>query len=134
MRWPLLRRPPQLQLDPQKGLRINGETVKLRGACIHSDNGPLGAVSMRAAEERKVAILKEAGFNAIRSAHNPMSTALLDACDRLGMLVMDETFDMWTSSKSDFDYAFDFPEPGRGTRERCSAQLHQRVLQQRTDR
>ncbi|MGI9824928.1 glycoside hydrolase family 2 TIM barrel-domain containing protein [Agromyces sp. Marseille-Q5079] len=99
-----------LQLDPQRGLRINGVSTKLRGACIHSDNGPLGAVSMRAAEERKVARLKEAGFNAIRSAHNPMSTALLEACDRLGMLVMDETFDMWTQGKSDFDYAFDFPE------------------------
>ncbi|MET4159529.1 glycoside hydrolase family 2 TIM barrel-domain containing protein [Agromyces sp. PvR057] len=99
-----------LQLDPQRGLRINGVSTKLRGACIHSDNGPLGAVSMRAAEERKVARLKEAGFNAIRSAHNPMSTALLEACDRIGMLVMDETFDMWTQGKSDFDYAFDFPE------------------------
>jgi beta-galactosidase len=99
-----------IQLDPVKGLRINGESVKLRGACIHSDNGPLGAVSMRAAEERKVARLKEAGFNAIRSAHNPLSTALLDACDALGLLVMDETFDVWTSSKSDFDYAFDFPQ------------------------
>ena len=99
-----------LQLDPRKGLRINGETVKLRGACIHSDNGPLGAVSMLAAELRRVRLLKEAGFNAIRSAHNPTSSALLEACDRLGMLVMDETFDVWTSSKSDFDYAFDFPE------------------------
>ena len=82
--------------------------MKLRGACIHSDNGPLGAVSWPAAEERRVRLLKEAGFNAIRSAHNPMSTALLDACDRLGMLVMDETFDMWTSGKSDYDYSFDF--------------------------
>nr|WP_314841457.1 glycoside hydrolase family 2 TIM barrel-domain containing protein [uncultured Microbacterium sp.] len=99
-----------LQLDPHHGLRINGEIVKLRGACIHLDNGPLGVVSMRAAEERKVARLKAAGFNAIRSSHNPMSTALLDACDRLGMLVMDETFDMWTSGKSDDDYAFDFPQ------------------------
>lgn len=99
-----------LQLDPRHGLRINGEIVKLRGACIHLDNGPLGVVSMRAAEERKVARLKAAGFNAIRSSHNPMSTALLDACDRLGMLVMDETFDMWTSGKSDDDYAFDFPQ------------------------
>ncbi|MGC5170674.1 glycoside hydrolase family 2 TIM barrel-domain containing protein [Microbacterium sp. DT81.1] len=99
-----------LQLDPRHGLRINGETVKLRGACIHLDNGPLGVVSMRAAEERKVARLKEAGFNAIRSSHCPMSTALLDACDRLGMLVMDETFDVWTSGKSDYDYSFDFPE------------------------
>ena len=99
-----------LQLDPRHGLRINGETVKLRGACIHLDNGPLGAVSMRAAEERKIARLKEAGFNAIRSSHCPMSTALLDACDRLGMLVMDETFDVWTSGKSDYDYSFDFAE------------------------
>jgi beta-galactosidase len=99
-----------LQLDPHHGLRINGETVKLRGACIHLDNGPLGVVSMRAAEERKVARLKEAGFNAIRSSHNPTSTALLNACDKLGMLVMDETFDVWTSSKSDYDYAFAFPD------------------------
>jgi beta-galactosidase len=99
-----------LQLDPRHGLRINGEIVKLRGACIHLDNGPLGAVSMRAAEERKISRLKEAGFNAIRSSHCPMSTALLDACDRLGMLVMDETFDVWTSGKSDYDFSFDFPE------------------------
>lgn len=99
-----------LDLDPRHGLRINGEVVKLRGACIHLDNGPLGAVSMRAAEERKITRLKDAGFNAIRSAHSPMSTALLEACDRLGMLVMDETFDVWTSGKSDYDYSFDFPE------------------------
>ncbi|WP_347977755.1 glycoside hydrolase family 2 TIM barrel-domain containing protein [Microbacterium sp. ProA8] len=99
-----------LQLDPRNGLRINGQSIKLRGACIHLDNGPLGAVSMRAAEERKVARLKAAGFNAIRSSHCPMSTALLEACDRLGMLVMDETFDVWTSGKSDYDYSFDFPE------------------------
>lgn len=99
-----------MTLDPKAGLRINGEAVVLRGACIHSDNGPLGAVSVRAAEERKVQRLKDAGFNAIRCAHNPASTALLDACDRIGMLVMDETFDMWTSSKTAFDYAFDFPQ------------------------
>jgi len=99
-----------LQLDPTHGLRINGESVKLRGACIHLDNGPLGVVSMLPAEERKVAILKEAGFNAVRSSHAPMSSALLEACDRLGMLVMDETFDVWTQAKSDFDYAADFPE------------------------
>lgn len=99
-----------LQLDPRHGLRINGEVVKLRGACIHLDNGPLGVVSMRAAEERKILRLKDAGFNAVRSSHGPMSTALLEACDRLGMLVMDETFDVWTSGKSDYDYSFDFPE------------------------
>jgi beta-galactosidase len=98
-----------LQLDARRGLRINGRTVKLRGTCIHADNGPLGAVSLPRAEERRVTLLKEAGFNAIRSSHHPASAALLDACDRLGMLVMDETFDMWTTGKSDFDYAFDFP-------------------------
>jgi len=99
-----------LQLDPASGLRINGVPVKLRGACIHLDNGPLGVVSMVGAEERKVARLKAAGFNAIRSSHCPASPALLDACDRLGMLVMDETFDVWTSGKSDYDYSYDFPE------------------------
>jgi beta-galactosidase len=99
-----------LQVDPLKGLRINGEAVKLRGACIHSDNGPLGMASIARAEERRVELLKAAGFNAIRSAHNPMSSALLDACDRVGVVVMDETFDMWTSSKSSFDYASSFPQ------------------------
>lgn len=99
-----------LQLDPQNGLRINGRSVKLRGACLHGDNGPLGAAAIGRAETRKIELLKEAGFNAIRSSHHPASPALLDACDRLGMLVMDETFDVWTSSKSDFDYSFDFPD------------------------
>ncbi len=99
-----------LQVDPHRGLRINGETVELRGACVHSDNGPLGAAAIGRAEERRVERLKAAGFNAIRSAHNPMSSAMLDACDRLGMLVMDETFDMWTSGKSDFDPAFEFAD------------------------
>jgi beta-galactosidase len=99
-----------LQLDPRQGLRINGRTVKLRGACLHGDNGPLGAAAIAAAEERKIRLLKQAGFNAIRSSHHPASSALLDACDRWGMLVIDEAFDMWTSAKSDFDYAHDFPQ------------------------
>jgi hypothetical protein len=98
-----------LQLDAQRGLRINGVPVKLRGACIHSDNGPLGIAAHARADERRVELLKAAGFNAIRSAHNPISAAMLDACDRLGMIVMDETFDVWTAGKTDFDYAFDFP-------------------------
>ncbi|MFJ9390783.1 glycoside hydrolase family 2 TIM barrel-domain containing protein [Nocardioides sp. NPDC101246] len=97
-----------LRLDPVRGLRINDESVTLRGACLHHDNGPLGAAAIGRAEERRVELLKQAGFNAIRSAHNPMSEAMLAACDRLGMLVMDETFDMWTQGKSDDDYAFDF--------------------------
>ena len=99
-----------LRLDPEHGLRINGETVKLRGACVHHDNGVLGAATFARAEERRVQILKDAGFNAIRMAHHPMSRAMLNACDRLGMLVMDEAFDVWTSAKSDFDYSLNFPQ------------------------
>ncbi|WP_284748247.1 glycoside hydrolase family 2 TIM barrel-domain containing protein [Amycolatopsis sp. RTGN1] len=99
-----------LRLDPGHGLRINGETVKLRGACLHHDNGPLGAATFARAEERRVRLLKDAGFNAIRMSHHPMSKAMLDACDRLGVLVIDEMFDMWTSSKSGFDYSLSFPE------------------------
>ncbi|WP_432246185.1 glycoside hydrolase family 2 TIM barrel-domain containing protein (plasmid) [Arthrobacter sp. G.S.26] len=99
-----------LRLDPTHGLRINGEVIKLRGACIHHDNGPLGAAAIDRAEERRIQLLKEAGFNAIRSAHNQISPALLRACDRLGMLVMDEFSDVWTDAKSAFDYSLTFPE------------------------
>jgi beta-galactosidase len=99
-----------LRLDPEHGLRINGRTVKPRGACVHHDNGVLGAAAVARAEERRVEILKEAGFNAIRSAHNPVSRAMLDACDRLGMLVLDELFDAWTAVKSDFDHALAFSQ------------------------
>ncbi len=94
-----------LQLDTRHGLQVNGKSVKLRGACIHHDNGILGAVSLDTAEIRRVRILKEAGFNAIRMAHNPASPALLRACDVLGMYVMDEAFDMWSRPKKDNDYA-----------------------------
>ena len=99
-----------LQLDAARGLRINGEVVKLRGACIHHDNGVIGAATVERADERRIEILKASGFNAIRSAHNPASKALLDACDRLGMIVMDEAFDMWTQSKMRNDYSRNFPE------------------------
>jgi beta-galactosidase len=99
-----------LQLDPIHGLRINGQAVKLRGACIHHDNGLLGAAAIGRAEERRIELLKAAGFNAVRSAHNPISQRMLDACDRLGMLVMDEAFDIWTEAKSSFDYSLHFPE------------------------
>ncbi|HEX5728713.1 glycoside hydrolase family 2 TIM barrel-domain containing protein [Microbacterium sp.] len=99
----------RLQLDAQRGLRINGEVVKLRGACVHHDNGPLGAATLDAAEDRRVRLLKDAGFNAIRSAHNPISRAMLDACDRHGVLVMDELTDVWTKSKTAFDASLGFP-------------------------
>lgn len=94
-----------LRLDSKRGLQVNGETVKLRGACIHHDNGLLGAISCDEAELRRVRILKEAGFNAIRMAHNPASSSLLRACDQLGMYVMDEAFDMWSRPKKDNDYS-----------------------------
>jgi beta-galactosidase len=94
-----------VRVDADRGLRINGETVKLRGACVHHDNGVLGSATIDRAEERRVELLRQAGFNAIRSAHNPMSEAMLGACDRLGMLVMDEAFDTWTEPKSTYDYA-----------------------------
>ena len=97
-------------VDPLHGLRINGEETKLRGACIHVDNGLLGAVSLPAAELRKVARLKASGHNAIRISHNPASQALLDACDQLGMLVMNEAFDTWSLEKSEFDHARNFAE------------------------
>ncbi|MEX5632644.1 glycoside hydrolase family 2 TIM barrel-domain containing protein [Parafrankia sp. FMc2] len=97
-----------LTVDARRGLRINGEGVKLRGACIHHDNGVLGAATIDRAEWRRVEILRQAGFNAIRSAHNPISRGLLDACDELGMIVMDELSDVWTRAKSAHDYASDF--------------------------
>ena len=100
----------RIELDPVHGLRVNGTVVKLRGACVHHDNGPIGAATIGAADERRVRLLHDAGFNAIRSAHNPASTALLRACDKYGVLVMDETFDVWTSRKARFDYAQDFAD------------------------
>lgn len=90
--------------DAAQGLTLNGQRVILRGACIHHDNGVLGACCYPDAEERKVRILKENGYNAIRSAHNPCSKALLEACDRLGMLVMDEYIDHWYIHKTEHDY------------------------------
>jgi hypothetical protein len=91
-----------------EGLFINGVNTLLRGGCIHHDNGILGARCYAESEERRIRILKRAGFNAIRSSHNPASTAMLAACDRYGIYVMDETWDMWYGHKSKYDYAADF--------------------------
>ncbi|MCH5273773.1 MAG: DUF4982 domain-containing protein [Lachnospiraceae bacterium] len=90
--------------DPERGLLLNGEPIKLYGTCNHHDNGIVGAASYRSAEERRVRILKENGFNAIRCSHNPPSGVLLDVCDRMGMLVIDEIFDCWTTAKRPYDY------------------------------
>ncbi len=92
------------------GFQLNGKTVKLNGGCVHHDNGCLGAAAFDRAEERRIELLKSAGFNAIRTAHNPPSTAFLEACDRLGMMVIDEAFDGWRESKTPFDYALSFDE------------------------
>ena len=86
------------------GICINGKRTILRGACIHHDNGILGAACWQDAEERKIRLLKENGYNAVRSAHNPCSKALLDACDKLGVLVMDEYIDHWYIHKTQYDY------------------------------
>ena len=89
--------------DAANGLRINGRKVLLRGGNIHHDNYMLGAAGSPDADARKVALMKQAGYNAIRSAHNPASQATLRAADELGMLVIDEAFDMWRTSKRDAD-------------------------------
>jgi len=94
-----------IKVSAENGFQLNGKTIKLCGGCIHHDNGCLGAAAFDRAEIRKVELLKAAGFNAIRSAHNPPSEALLDACDKLGMLVIDESFDCWEKGKNTFDYS-----------------------------
>ena len=96
-----------------KGLFINGKETLLRGGCYHHDNGILGAATFDKSEERRVRIMKEAGFNALRSSHNPTSRAMLEACDKYGMYLMDETWDMWYSHKNKFDYASNFEKDWR---------------------
>ncbi|MBP3885666.1 MAG: hypothetical protein J6D54_12140, partial [Olsenella sp.] len=88
-----------------RGLLVNGRETKLAGGCIHHDNGILGAIDLDVASYRKIRIMKEWGYNAVRSAHNPMSKGMLRACDELGMYVMDELCDMWYENKNPFDYA-----------------------------
>ena len=78
---------------------LNGRTVKLKGGCVHHDNGILGAASFKDSEYRKMKLHKDNGYNAIRCAHNPPSRDMLDACDRLGLLVINEAFDVWTMEK-----------------------------------
>ncbi len=92
-------------IDTANGLRINGTPVKLRGGCLHHDNGLLGACAYAGADERRIRILKARGFNAIRSAHNPSAATLRAACDRLGMLLIEESFDMWHVPKEPDDYS-----------------------------
>lgn len=94
-----------ISFDAKKGFVLNGKPLLINGACVHHDDGVLGAMAFDAAEIRKVRLMKEAGFNLIRTSHNPTTRAFLDACDSLGMLVIDEAFDGWRQAKTPHDYS-----------------------------
>ena len=94
-----------ISFDAQQGFLLNGKKLLINGACVHHDHGLLGAMAFDAAEIRKVKLMKEAGFNLIRTAHNPPATAFLDACDSIGMLIIDEAFDGWRQPKNPYDYS-----------------------------
>ncbi len=95
----------QIEISAKKGLLLNGKPVELKGGNIHHDNYMLGAAGYPDADARKVLLMKQAGYNAIRIAHNPASQATLNAADELGMLVINEAFDSWNKSKRDKDYS-----------------------------
>ena len=94
-----------LSFSAGSGFRLNDIPLELKGACMHHDNGLLGSAAFDRAEERRIEIMKANGYNAIRTSHNPPSKQFLDACDRLGMLVIDEAFDMWEHPKNPSDYS-----------------------------
>ena len=94
-----------IRFTAENGFQLNGKTVKINGGCVHHDNGCLGSAAFDRAEERKIELLKAGGFNAVRTSHNPPSEAFLNACDRLGLLVMDESFDCWKIGKNNNDYS-----------------------------
>ena len=94
-----------IEYSAEKGFVLNGKPLKINGACVHHDDGVLGAMAFDAAEIRKVKLMKEAGFNLIRTSHNPTTRAFLDACDSLGMLVIGEAFDGWRTAKTPYDYS-----------------------------
>jgi beta-galactosidase len=94
-----------IKFTAENGFQLNGKTVKINGGCVHHENGCLGSAAFDRAEERKIESLKAGGFNAVRTSHNPASEAFLEACDRLGLLVMDESFDCWKVGKNNNDYS-----------------------------
>jgi beta-galactosidase len=102
-----------VEFGAEQGMTLNGVPIKLRGGCIHHDNGLLGAAAFDQAEDRKVRLLRARGFNAVRPSHNPFSPAFLDACDRHGMLVVAETFDAWREPKLPQDYSVYFDQNWR---------------------
>ena len=97
-----------IKFTAENGFQLNGKTVKINGGCVHHDNGCLGAAAFDRAEERRVELLKAAGFNAVRTSHNPPSEAFLNACDKLGLMVIDEAFDGWKANKNPYDYGVYF--------------------------
>lgn len=103
--------------DSRNGFMLNGRALKLRGGCVHHDNGILGAASFYDSEFRKMELHKENGYNAIRCAHNPPSRDMLEACDRLGLVVIDEAFDSWIMAKNPHDYSQFFEADWEGDME-----------------
>jgi beta-galactosidase len=99
-----------ISFDAVNGFQLNGKSVELKGGCMHHDNGILGSAAIDRAEERKAELLKAYGFNAVRCSHNPPSEKFLESCDRLGILVIDEAFDMWQEAKNPEDYHLYFDE------------------------
>jgi beta-galactosidase len=93
-----------IEFSSESGFLLNEKPVLLKGGCMHHDNGLLGASAFNRAEYRRVKLMKDQGYNAIRCAHNPPSEYFLNACDELGILVIDETFDMWKKPKRPNDY------------------------------
>ncbi len=93
-----------IEFSADRGCVLNGKNTLIFGSCVHHDNGILGAASYDDAEVRKVRLLKEAGFNAVRTSHNPPAPAFLDACDSIGLMVIDEAFDGWKAAKNTHDY------------------------------
>ncbi len=100
----------RIEFSPYRGFELNGKQLKLKGGCVHHDNGLLGSAAIDRAEERRIELLKANGFNAIRCSHNPPSEKFLEACDRLGMMVIDESFDHWQLPKNPEDYHRFFDE------------------------
>ncbi len=107
-----------IKADSKQGFLLNDKVMNLRGTCLHHDNGITGAATFEDAERRKLELVKSAGFNSIRSSHHPMSKAMLRLCDEMGLLVMDELFDMWTVHKNNKDFALHFLDEWEGITER----------------
>ncbi len=110
--------------DAEKGFSLNGVSMKIRGVCDHHDLGCLGAAINTRALQRQLQILKDMGCNAIRTSHNPPAPELLDLCDKMGFLVMDEAFDMWKKAKTEYDYHLDWDQWHR-------QDLHDMILRDR---